>query len=64
MRKKRAKAASVLDKNGNIWIMGGYQEDPSERDSTEIYRYRSPTRYESIQETAFKILLKCKVNEF
>jgi hypothetical protein len=33
-------ASSVLDKNENMWILGGGTKDPRGFDSTEFYQYR------------------------
>lgn len=39
MLEKRHQASSVLDENGNIWILGGV-DGSSAADSTELYDYR------------------------
>ena len=39
MNHKRYYASSVLDENGNIWVMGGTAEDAAS-DTTEIYEYK------------------------
>ena len=33
-------ASSVLDKNENLWMLGGGTKDPRGFDSTEFYQYR------------------------
>ena len=43
MTQKRHQAASVLDKNGDIWVLGG-TSNSSAADSTEIYNYRPASR--------------------
>ena len=43
MTHKRHQAASVLDKNGDLWVLGG-TSNFSAADSTEIYNYKSADR--------------------
>ena len=39
MIKKRYLASSTLDKNGNLWVLGG-TANSSNADSTEVYEYK------------------------
>ena len=41
MANKRHQASSVLDKNGDMWVLGG-TANSSAADSTEIYNYKTP----------------------
>ena len=41
MSNKRNFATSVLDENGDIWVLGG-TANSSAADSTEIYNYKTP----------------------
>ena len=41
MTNKRNFATSVLDENGDIWVLGG-TANSSAADSTEIYNYKTP----------------------
>lgn len=43
MIEKRHGAASVIDENGNLWVLGGTYDSKS-ADSTEIYDYKSNGR--------------------
>ena len=40
MAKKRYYASSTLDKNGNLWVLGGTANSTT-ADSTEVYEYKS-----------------------
>ena len=39
MSQKRFYASSVLDENGDIWVLGGTAEN-NQSDSTEVYVYK------------------------
>ena len=39
MAKNRSRSTSVLDEEGNMWVMGGTYEDGAS-DSTEVYVYQ------------------------
>ena len=43
LTEKRYQAASVLDVNGDMWVLGG-TSNSSAADSTEIYNYKPPRR--------------------
>ncbi len=43
MNDKRHYAASVLDQNGNLWVIGGHH-DSQAAGSTEVYEYKAPPR--------------------
>jgi len=43
MGNKRSYGSSVLDKNGDMWVIGG-SANSSAADSTEIYNYQSADR--------------------
>ena len=48
MNEKRYLAASVLDEDDNMWVLGGYEDtDPSEvttSKTTEVFQYSPPPR--------------------
>ena len=43
MTQKRSGATSVLDSNGDMWVLGG-AANSSAADSTEIYNYKAPKK--------------------
>ena len=48
MNEKRYLAASVLDEDDNMWVLGGYEDtDPSETSTSktsEVFQYSPPPR--------------------
>ena len=60
MASKRKFASSVLDPNGDLWILGGKSGYNNASDSTEIYNYKTASRGFGLWRKGFPLPLELR----